>query len=111
MSNAGDLDGKVVIVTGGTMGIGFSMATRKALECARQGIRIKTLLFGVFDTEKAKQLHAAMPAVREKNPARLHLGRFGDPEHDAGEAAAYLVSDRSSFITGTTLHVDGGMCL
>ncbi|TFG83010.1 MAG: SDR family oxidoreductase [Chromatiales bacterium] len=82
-----------------------------ALEYSRQGIRINTLLFGVFETEKAKQLHDAMPAIQAKNAAKHHVGRFGDPEHDAGEAAAYLISDRSSFVTGTTLHVDGGMCL
>ncbi len=82
-----------------------------ALEYSRQGIRINTLLFGVFETEKAMQLHEAMPAVREKNAAKHHVGRFGDPEHDAGEAATYLISDRSSFITGTTMQVDGGMCL
>ena len=82
-----------------------------ALEYARQGIRINTLLFGVFETEKAKMLHEAMPAVHEKNAAKHHVGRFGNPEHDAGEAAAYLLSDRSSFVTGTTMYVDAGMCL
>lgn len=82
-----------------------------ALEYGRQGIRINTLLFGVFETEKAQQMHAAMPAFLEKNVAKHHVGRLGDPEHDAGEAAAYLISDRSSFVTGATLHIDGGMCL
>jgi NAD(P)-dependent dehydrogenase (short-subunit alcohol dehydrogenase family) len=52
-----------------------------------------------------------MPAVLEKNAAKHHVGRFGDPEHDAGEAAAYLISGRSSFVTGTTIYIDGGMCL
>lgn len=82
-----------------------------AREYAGQGIRVNTLLFGVFDTEKSKGLHAAMPAVRDKNAAKHHVGRFGDPEHDAGEAAAWLLSTRSAFVTGTTLFVDGGMCL
>lgn len=82
-----------------------------ALEYSRQGIRSNTLLFGVFETEKAVQFHAAMPALMEKNAAKHHVGRFGDPEHDAGEAAAYLVSERSSFVSGTTMHIDGGMCL
>lgn len=82
-----------------------------ALEYSRQGIRINTLLFGVFETEKAQQIHAAMPAFLEKNMAKHHVGRLGDPEHDAGEAAAYLISDRASFVTGTTLRIDGGMCL
>jgi A-factor type gamma-butyrolactone 1'-reductase (1S-forming) len=82
-----------------------------ALEYSRQGIRVNTLLFGVFETEKAKELHKAMPFVEEKNAAKHHVGRFGEPEHDAGEAAAYLISDRSTFVTGTTIHIDGGMCL
>ena len=82
-----------------------------ALEYGRQGIRVNTLLFGVFEPEKAKQIHAAMPAFLEKNAAKHHVGRLGDPEHDAGEAAAYLISDRGSFVTGTTLRIDGGMCL
>ncbi|MGI9343359.1 MAG: SDR family oxidoreductase, partial [Gammaproteobacteria bacterium] len=82
-----------------------------ALEYSRQGIRINTLLFGVFETEKAVQMMEAMPQIRDKNAAKHHVGRFGDPEHDAGEAAAYLISDRSSFVTGTTMYVDGGMCL
>jgi NAD(P)-dependent dehydrogenase (short-subunit alcohol dehydrogenase family) len=82
-----------------------------ALEYARAGIRVNTLLFGVFNTEKSQALHEAMPQVRDKNAAKHHIGRFGDPEHDAGEAAAFLISSRSSFITGTTIFVDGGMCL
>jgi NAD(P)-dependent dehydrogenase (short-subunit alcohol dehydrogenase family)/phenylpropionate dioxygenase-like ring-hydroxylating dioxygenase large terminal subunit len=82
-----------------------------ALEYSRQGIRINTLLFGMFETEKAKQMFEAMPAMHEKAAAKHHVGRFGDPEHDGGEAAAYLISERSTFISGTTMHVDGGMCL
>ena len=82
-----------------------------ALEYSRQGIRVNTLLFGIFETEKAIQFHEAMPALQEKNAAKHHVGRFGDPEHDAGEAAAYLISERASFVTGTTMVIDGGMCL
>lgn len=82
-----------------------------AMEYSRQGIRVNTLLFGVFATEKARQMHASMPAIEAKNAAKHHVGRFGDCEHDAGEAAAYLISERSAFVTGTTLFIDGGMCL
>lgn len=82
-----------------------------ALEYAGRGIRVNALLFGVFDTDKSRALHEAMPAALEKNRAKHHLGRFGNPDSDAGEAAAYLISSRSSFVTGTTMFVDGGMCL
>ncbi len=82
-----------------------------ALEYSRQGIRINTLLFGMFETEKSRQMFDAMPAIEEKSAAKHHIGRFGDCEHDAGEAAVYLISDRSTFVTGATLRIDGGMCL
>ena len=51
-----------------------------------------------------------MPQVLEKNAAKHHVGRFDEPEKHAGAAAAYLLSERSGFITGTTMFVDGGMC-
>ena len=82
-----------------------------AMEYARQGIRINTLLFGVFETEKSRAMHEAMPQVLDKNAAKHHVGRFGDSVKDAGEAAAFLLSERSGFITGSTMFVDGGMCL
>ena len=123
-ANAGDNYSIINISSGATRDQGMTMApyiasklaveglTRAAaLEYSRQGIRINTLLFGVFDTEKSRALHEAMPFVLEKNAAKHHVGRFGDPEKDAGEAAAFLISDRSGFVTGTNLFVDGGMCL
>ena len=39
---------------------------------------------------------------------RVPLGRFGDPEREIGGAVAWLVSDAASFITGTTIMLDGG---
>lgn len=82
-----------------------------AMEYARQGIRINCLLFGVFETEKAKAMHEAMPFILEKNAAKHHVGRFGNCERDAGAAAEFLLSEQSAFVTGSTMFIDGGMCL
>ncbi|MCC5793263.1 MAG: SDR family oxidoreductase [Chromatiales bacterium] len=81
-----------------------------AVEYSPLGIRVNTLLFGVFETEKSARLHAAMPDIHAKNLGKHLVGRLGDPVHDAGETAIFLLSRRSSFMTGSELIVDGGMC-
>ena len=49
-----------------------------------------------------------MPGA-EENTAGVHaMRRLGEPE-EVADAVCYLVSDRASFITGTTLDVDGGI--
>jgi len=40
----------------------------------------------------------------------IPLGRFGQPEEVAG-AVRYLVSDQANYLTGTTIHVNGGLFL
>jgi NAD(P)-dependent dehydrogenase (short-subunit alcohol dehydrogenase family) len=39
----------------------------------------------------------------------IPLGRIGDPENDIGKPVAFLASDDSAFITGSTLMLDGGL--
>ena len=82
-----------------------------ALQCMAAGKHVVVDKAMCLTVAEATAMMEAMPAMREKGAAKHHVGRFGDPEHDAGEAAAWLVSGRSSFVTGTTLFVDGGMCL
>ena len=51
------------------------------------------------------------PGFAERSAAARPLGRCGDPEEDIGPAAVFLSSEMSRFITGETLHVDGGLHL
>ncbi len=49
-------------------------------------------------------------AQRDKLAAAIPLGRLGRPE-DVAAAAVYLASDEAGWVTGATLHVNGGMAM
>lgn len=78
-----------------------------ALELAPEGIRVNAIAPETTDTPQLA-LDYVLPA---KNRAHMDkwipLGRFGQPDDCAG-AALFLASELSGWITGTTLHVDGG---
>ncbi|CAG9166004.1 SDR family NAD(P)-dependent oxidoreductase [Cupriavidus pinatubonensis] len=57
------------------------------------------------------KLAAENPGFAERSAAARPLGRSGDPEQDIGPAVVFLSSEMSRFITGETLHVDGGLHL
>lgn len=77
-----------------------------AAELGGQGIRVNAILPGGTDTAMAREF-CASPEDRAA-VARLHaLGRLATPEEIA-RAALFLISDDSSFVTGSTMVVDGG---
>jgi 3-oxoacyl-[acyl-carrier protein] reductase len=76
-----------------------------AYEVARYGIRVNAIAPGPIETPMmGTSLTAEQKAAYAK---QVPLGRIGQPE-DIGNAAAFLVSDEASFITGATLPVSGG---
>lgn len=92
-----------------------------AAEAGRQGygVRVNALCPSLIDTPMGKKLiddFAGMglgdsaEAIRSMILDRMPIGRFGQVE-DVVEAALYLCSDRSSFLTGVSLPVDGGMSI
>lgn len=80
-----------------------------ALDHAAAGIRINALLPGVVRTPMlTERAFPANPGYEAMATAMHPLGRIAEPREIA-EAAAWLLSDRASFVTGTALAVDGGM--
>ena len=81
-----------------------------ALDHGRQNIRVNCICPGDTDTpmlrDEARQLGEPTEQFLAE-AAERPLGRIGRPE-DIAEAALYLASDASSFVTGTALVVDGG---
>ena len=86
-----------------------------ANEVARDGITVNNLLPGYTRTERVEQLAAATAkasgstpeAMRAKWEAQIPMGRLGEPREFAA-LAAFLASDRASYITAQNVAVDGG---
>lgn len=98
-------------IQAGKMGI-IGLTRAIALEFASYGITANVLAPGPFETERATEWPMegtrVIPAPPRKGPGRMPpVGREGRPQ-EAAAACAYLVSDKAAFITGQTLHVNGG---
>jgi glucose 1-dehydrogenase len=80
-----------------------------AQEVLEQKIRVNSVAPGAIRTEinrPAWESEKAMRGLLELVP----YGRIGEPD-DVGRAVAWLASDESDYVAGTTLFIDGGMSL
>ncbi len=85
--------------------IGMSKAL--ALEIASRGITVNCVAPGFVATAMTEALTAEQ---REKAAQAVPMGRFGTPEEVAA-AVVYLASDEAAYVTGHTLHVNGGIAM
>ncbi len=82
-----------------------------ALDYARDGIRVNCLCPGTIDTPSLRRRVAAFAdpeQARRQFEARQPMGRLGTAE-EVAQAALYLVSDDSRFVTGAAFPIDGGL--
>lgn len=82
---------------------GFSRAL--AREVASRNITVNTIAPGFIDTDMTRALSDEQ---RETLQKEIPLGRLGTPD-DIAAAVMYLASDSGSYLTGNTIHVNGGM--
>jgi NAD(P)-dependent dehydrogenase (short-subunit alcohol dehydrogenase family) len=78
-----------------------------ALEFGKQGIRVNAVLPAAIDTDMFQRFAGEKPEFRAQVPALHPIGRIGTSEEIA-DAAIWLSSSKSSFVTGHSLLVDGG---
>lgn len=82
---------------------GFTKSIAK--ELAPRGIRVNAIAPGLIDTDMTR---SADEAWFQRRVESIRMGRIGRPEDVAG-CALFLASDLSSYVTGQTIGVDGGM--
>jgi len=94
-------------VYGMTKAAVISMTKSLAMELGSGGIRVNAIAPGLVETRFAQVL-VDDESTREHFVGRTFLGRHAQPDEIAG-AAIYLLSDASSYTTGHTIVIDGGM--
>jgi NAD(P)-dependent dehydrogenase (short-subunit alcohol dehydrogenase family) len=85
----------------------LALTRELAVVHAREGIRVNALCPGPLRTELLMKV-LDTDEKRERRLVHLPMGRFGEAEEMA-DAAVYLASDESSYVTGSTFLVDGGL--
>ena len=82
-----------------------SLTRSSALELGPFGVRINSVAPGFIETKMTESLSESKKVEILK---KIPLGRFGSPT-DVAQLVGFLASDQSSYITGSTFHVNGGL--
>jgi NAD(P)-dependent dehydrogenase (short-subunit alcohol dehydrogenase family) len=86
----------------------LSMSRELAVEFARRGVRVNALCPGPVETPLLLRIFGDDPAAYERRRVHLPMGRLAKPR-EIVHAALFLASDESSYVTGATFLVDGGL--
>jgi 3-oxoacyl-[acyl-carrier protein] reductase len=79
-----------------------------AKEWAPYGIRVNAIAPGYIETPTTSRMYGQIPGLRERRLRMVPLGRLGTADENA-TVAVFLASDASSYVTGQTILVAGGL--
>jgi NAD(P)-dependent dehydrogenase (short-subunit alcohol dehydrogenase family) len=86
----------------------IGLTTTAAHDYGRDGLRVNAIAPGTTDTDMISAWKLRDPTIAQRLDAMTPLGRGGQP-NEVAEAAAWLLSDRASYVSGAVLTIDGGM--
>jgi NAD(P)-dependent dehydrogenase (short-subunit alcohol dehydrogenase family) len=86
----------------------LALSRELGVEFARRGVRVNALCPGPVDTPLLQELYAEDPEQAARRLVHVPMGRFASAEEIAN-AALFLASDESSYITASAFMVDGGI--
>ena len=86
----------------------LALSRELGVEFARRGVRVNALCPGPVNTPLLQELYANDPEQAQRRLVHLPMGRFAEAREIA-HGALFLASDDSSYVTGTTFLVDGGL--
>jgi NAD(P)-dependent dehydrogenase (short-subunit alcohol dehydrogenase family) len=86
----------------------LALSRELGVEFARRGVRVNALCPGPVDTPLLQELYASDRAQAERRLVHVPIGRFARVQEIAN-AALFLASDESSYVTASTFLVDGGL--
>jgi NAD(P)-dependent dehydrogenase (short-subunit alcohol dehydrogenase family) len=86
----------------------LSLTRELAVEFARRGVRVNALCPGPVETPMLMRLFEDDPAAYERRRVHLPMGRLAT-SREIAQGALFLASEESSYVTGATFLVDGGL--
>jgi NAD(P)-dependent dehydrogenase (short-subunit alcohol dehydrogenase family) len=86
----------------------LALSRELGVEFARQGVRVNAICPGPIDTPLLRELFAKDPERAARRLIHVPMGRFGNASEIAA-AVAFLASDDASFVTASSMLVDGGI--
>ena len=101
MGNAGQVN--YAASKSGVIGMTMSLAR----EVGKRGITVNAIAPGFIQTEMTDVLS---DTIKDNLKAQIPMGKLGEVE-DIANTVAFLASDEAKYITGQTIHVDGGMAM